>query len=253
MIDLTNNPHDKLFKEVFSNKKEAIAFLKDSIPKTVSSKIDWNSLKLQKNNFIDEDMKGSESDLLYEVKLDKTQKISYIYVLFEHQSNPDKWMGFRTLKYMCRIWDRQFKEHPRSKYLRPILPVVLYQGKKQWNISTKFTEQFGQIDIDTKFFPNFEYCLIDQTDLDDEHLNGLILGKVLQILMHCAHHGDFARMEHKIIDFLSKLPPRPGLEIRIMFMNYIAQTQKRKTVENFIKEIKTHKEMEVDMLTAAQV
>ncbi|MEA2012753.1 MAG: hypothetical protein U9O87_06680 [Verrucomicrobiota bacterium] len=60
--------------------------------------------------------------------------------------------------------------------------------------------------------------------MDDEHLNGLILAKVLQILMHCTHHGDFDRMEHKIIDFLDKFPHRPGVEIRVMIMKHTFPT-----------------------------
>ncbi len=52
----------------------------------------------------------------------------FLYLLFEHQSKPDRWMRFRLLKYMCRIWEESFKQNPEQTELPLILPVVFYQG-----------------------------------------------------------------------------------------------------------------------------
>ena len=47
-------------------------------------------------------------------------------------------MRFRLLKYCCRIWDDDLKGEPERHELRPIVPVVFYQGTRGWTYSTEF-------------------------------------------------------------------------------------------------------------------
>jgi len=98
-------PHDKLFRSVFADPHEAASFLRLHLPPALAERLDWSSLALEETSFVDEALRESESDLLYTVRAQETEQASYLYVLFEHQSSPDKWMRFRLLKYMCRIWD----------------------------------------------------------------------------------------------------------------------------------------------------
>jgi len=42
------NPHDKFFKEVFSDKETAIDYFKHSLPPELSRNIDFNTLKQDK-------------------------------------------------------------------------------------------------------------------------------------------------------------------------------------------------------------
>jgi hypothetical protein len=62
-----------------------------------------------------------------------------IYVLIEHQSEPDPLMVFRVLEYVVLIYRRQTQEwqrqHGSLKGFRfsPVLPVVLYTGTRSWD------------------------------------------------------------------------------------------------------------------------
>ena len=64
-------------------------------------------------------------------------------MLLEHQSRPDRWIRFRLLKYCCRIWDRSRVQFPRERRLRPIVPLVFYQGPGHWRHATEFAELFA--------------------------------------------------------------------------------------------------------------
>ena len=137
-------PHDKLFRSVFADPQEAGSFLRRHLPPALVSRLDWSTLALMETSFVDEALQESESDLLYTVQMNETAQPVYLYLLFEHQSTPDKWIRFRLLKYMCRIWDESFKEYPDQAELRPIIPLVFYQGARSWHYSTEFADLFPE-------------------------------------------------------------------------------------------------------------
>jgi predicted transposase/invertase (TIGR01784 family) len=61
-------PHDKLFRALFSDLAEAEAFLRAYLPESLSSLLDWSTLVLLDKSFVDETMRESESDLLYQIQ-----------------------------------------------------------------------------------------------------------------------------------------------------------------------------------------
>ena len=129
MADKIYQPHDKLFRAVFSDAREAADLLQASLPDTLRNRFDWTTLTLVDGTFLDDDLRESQSDLLYRVEHVETGQQVLLYLLFEHQSSPDRWMRFRLLKYCCRIWEADLRDDPQLSELRPILPVVFYQGQ----------------------------------------------------------------------------------------------------------------------------
>ena len=105
MADI-HQPHDRLFRSVFSDASEAAALLQAALPDTVRDSFDWTTLTLVGGSFVDEDLQGSQSDLLYQVEHAATGQPVSMYLLFEHQSSPDPWIRLRLLRYCCRIWVR---------------------------------------------------------------------------------------------------------------------------------------------------
>jgi predicted transposase/invertase (TIGR01784 family) len=86
------NPHDKLFRAVWSNPENAAGFLKHYLPENVLQVLDLASLEIAKDSFIEKDLKDYYSDILYKVMLAGKPAYlrGYIYVLFEHKSYFDK-------------------------------------------------------------------------------------------------------------------------------------------------------------------
>ena len=93
------HPHDRLFRAVFSDAKETADLLRSALPRDVSDKVHWDSLRLIDGTFIDDALRESETDLLFEAGYGDKVRPVRLYLLFEHQSTPDAWMPFRLLKY----------------------------------------------------------------------------------------------------------------------------------------------------------
>ncbi len=105
MAEEIRHPHDLMVRIVLSDLVEATSFLQVHLPAKVSQALNWSTLKLLEGSFVDEDLRGSEADFLYEVEHGSGEASIWLYILLEHQSRPDRWMRFRLLKYCCRIWD----------------------------------------------------------------------------------------------------------------------------------------------------
>lgn len=70
-----NHPHDKLFKETFSDKKVAKDFLQHFLPRKILAIIDILTITLQKESFIQKELKEFYADLLYRVSFDGREVI----------------------------------------------------------------------------------------------------------------------------------------------------------------------------------
>ena len=66
MSDEIDHPHDRLFRTVFSDATEAAGLLQTALPAELRDEIDWSTLNLRDGTFLDEALRESESDLLYE-------------------------------------------------------------------------------------------------------------------------------------------------------------------------------------------
>ncbi|WP_155716869.1 Rpn family recombination-promoting nuclease/putative transposase, partial [Leptospira borgpetersenii] len=80
-----NNPHDRLIRETFQDKKEAATFFKNTLPPEVVELLDLENLELTESSFVSEELKQEQTDLLFQIPLQSGNK-SNVYLLFEHKS-----------------------------------------------------------------------------------------------------------------------------------------------------------------------
>ncbi len=193
MADEIDHPHDRLFRAVFSDAAEAASLLQTAVPQELRDAVDWSSLRLLEGTFVDDALRQSESDLLFEAGYGKeTERHGRgkdrlrLYLLFEHQSTPDVWMRYRLLKYCCRIWDADLRDDPRRTELQPVVPLVFYQGARDWRHSTGFADLFPAAVRDWPWVLRFEHVLLDQTGLDPGDVEGATMGRIVQLLMMAA-------------------------------------------------------------------
>jgi len=97
-----SNPHDRYFKETFARPEIACDFLENYLPPTIRDCLELSSLTLQKESFIDHELRQHFSDILYQVQT-VSQGPGYVYLLFEHKSYPDNLTIFQMLRYCVRI------------------------------------------------------------------------------------------------------------------------------------------------------
>jgi len=114
MPDHHLNPHDRLFRSLMSNKNVATEFFMQHLPSEIKGQIQLNSLRLQRNSYIDDNLRMQVTDLLFNANFNR--EIGYIYLLVEHQSRPEKLMPFRVLKYMVAIMEDHLKKIWHYKY-----------------------------------------------------------------------------------------------------------------------------------------
>ena len=197
MSDISN-PHDKFFKESFSRRETASDFLRHYLPGKIAEALDLSSLEPLKDSFIDKKLQAHYSDLLYSVKLRDGQDI-YVYVLFEHKSNPEPMVALQLLRYMVRIWDIALQ---RRQQLSPILPIVVYHGQKTWRISPYFRDLFAAPEVLIEFLPDFRYHLADLSRYPDGELKGQILLRVALLVMK---HISSEDLPHRLIEIFALL------------------------------------------------
>jgi predicted transposase/invertase (TIGR01784 family) len=89
MAEDLHHPHDVMVRAVLSDVTEAASFLQAHLSEEVRQGLNWSTLKLVEGSFVDEDLRASEADLLYEVEHVSGHAPLWLYILIEHQSTPD--------------------------------------------------------------------------------------------------------------------------------------------------------------------
>lgn len=175
---MSRTPHDEFFKEVFSIKEEAAAFLQRFLPRRVLRTIDLETLELQEGSFVDIRSGKKATDLLFKVRM-RGQEV-LIYLLLEHQSESDPTMPARLHIYVARIWARWLKDHPDAKSVPLVLPVVIHHGRKPWRWPTGLQEV---VEVPrawrpalAPFLPRLEWILVDLARIGDPALRRRIAG-----------------------------------------------------------------------------
>ena len=155
------NPHDKFFKEVFSNKETAIDYFKHFLPVEISRNIDFRTLKQDNNSYIDEELKEYFSDLVYQCRYRGKHPVNLV-LLFEHKSYVPEYPHLQLLKYLLKIWENCLKQ---EKKLVAVVPMIFYHGKDKWEMKP-FSQYFKDLDETlTTFIPDIKYLLTDLSRL----------------------------------------------------------------------------------------
>jgi len=171
------NSHDRFFKELFSRKEEVREFVTKTFPIELVQKLDLKTLELDKTEYIDNNLKTSFSDIVYNCKYGKDTQVK-ISLLFEHKSYPESYPHFQLLGYMLKIWETQIKQ---KQDLTPVIPIIFYHGERKW-IKKSFTDYFAGLDENLQnFIPAFDYQIIDTSNFTDEQIQKLFDSLELQI------------------------------------------------------------------------
>ena len=159
------SPYDRLFRRIFSSPEAGADLARNVLPSRYLQEIELGSVHLEKESFIDDDLKEHFSDLLMVFERKDTQEKGkreesskvrdsrtthaneplYLYLLVDHKSSPDRWVPFQLLRYVGNIYGKIQREHRRrnaeahpSRHRSPpqkmpeVVPVVFYHGTERW-------------------------------------------------------------------------------------------------------------------------
>lgn len=135
-------PHDTAFRLAFRKRELAESFFRNYLPREIGRHIDFSNLKTVNKSFVDEKFRQRHSDMIYEARL--KERPIFFYLLFEHQSTPERWMPFRALGYIVNFWKDYEDQHPESDLLPLVFPAVFYHGKRKWRSPLNLREMTGR-------------------------------------------------------------------------------------------------------------
>lgn len=133
--------HENGLKFVLEN-PENIRDLLQLLDVKLVPRIDFSKMHVVPGRFVGRDYRHLECDLVLQAPVrpsgEDTHREIVVYILIEHQSEPDRFMPLRVLEYVVMIYKRQLREaaqkptDPDGLRLQPVLPIVLYTGTRSW-------------------------------------------------------------------------------------------------------------------------
>ncbi len=155
----THQYKDKIFKEILSNKKEVINFMKKYFKDEIFKKLTENDIEKYNKEFITSKFERQEADIVYKIPKEN------FYIIIEHQSRVDYNMPERMTKYCIEL--RRDIRKSSQKWIEPVIcPIVLYTGHRKWDIANE--KEIGKFGIKT--FQCTKYNLVDINDEKEEIL-----------------------------------------------------------------------------------
>ena len=109
-------------------------------------------------------IESKESDLIFESILEDTEVILHV----EFQSDNDKVMVYRMLRYLTEIY---------NQYRKPIYQVLIYAGKAKLNMEDKLYFKLAE-----QSFIDYRYKIIDLDTIEAEDILKLNIVELLPIL-----------------------------------------------------------------------
>lgn len=187
--------------------------------KEIAEKLDFSRAERINRSLIPDTLHKQEADLLYRIPFQDGTGGVFVYLLLEHQSEPDTAMPLRLLSYMVEVWRserRQWEEHriPESdRLLTPIVPVVFYTGERNWNTAIRLDRMMRVPEMIKAYVPVFNTLFLSLQGLTKNQLSASSTGWILQALQASeAPHEILAPLLEQAVLFLESLPEEAQAE-----------------------------------------
>ncbi len=152
--EFLTNPHDKYARFILKMRRVIIAMLQEFAPPEIVASLDFSTLEVTSESFLDDQLKEHFADICYTVQLKGARKFK-ITLLIEHKSTA--YQGsvlFQLIRYISNIQH----EHERQGLDTPlVLPIVLYHGETAMTYETPKTLFPDVPEFLLAFVPTFRY------------------------------------------------------------------------------------------------
>jgi predicted transposase/invertase (TIGR01784 family) len=226
--------HNNFFDTFFDEKEVVESFLKEYLPLEITRDLDFTTLQIDKESFVDKKLLKHLSDTLYHIRY--KQNPAFVYFLFEHKSRVKKkkrkLTSFQLLKYMVNIWDRHLRRNKKADKLPPIIPILIYHGKIEWEVRTDFLSLFDIPQCMEKYIPNFRFELFDISHMPDEQIKGAVLLRILFLTFKYIFNPELLHKLKDIFRLLKELEDRTrGTDYLEVLLRYLSNSAEHVSVE----------------------
>lgn len=210
-MEMENIPkqYDISYKTFFSHPVMVESLLMDFVEKAFVRELDFSTLqRLPGINMSEQGMREHHDDVVWRINV-KDSSSCYVTVILEFQRRPDPLTPLRIQSYSALLLlDIAQREHRHRGNLPPVFAMVLYNGKRPWNVALDAEPPFNDMPEKLKqYCPSQRYFLLDECHMADEKLkkaDGLAaqLVKIEQVRTY--------KQFFKIINRLQDLLQGPG-------------------------------------------
>ncbi len=190
----------------------------------LADRIDYQRLRLDETTYVQRDYRHVESDIVLRGVLrdpaGRSRLRLLIYILIEHQTEPDPFMAFRVLQYVMAIYSAQLREWGQTHAtltgfrFHLVLPVVFYTGLRSWPTLGKMQDLVAGGEQAPALIPMLTPQFINLRDTPVVRLEteGGAFGQVMRLVQQRqAAAGEFRELVEQVVQELEKMPKRERL------------------------------------------
>jgi predicted transposase/invertase (TIGR01784 family) len=155
---------------------------------------------------------------------------------------------------MVKIWGQYLKENESTGKLPVIIPIVIYQGRQQWEFKSSIGHLFENIENTGDYIPEFKSEIFEISHIPDEKIKGEILLRVHFLIQKYSGTSKISEKIHEILILLLSLSNnRTKTEYLETLLRYLVATNESEQMEDIKTEIeKTIENGEIIMSTIAE-
>ena len=239
-----NQKHDKIFKEMLSDKKSTVDFINSFLHLNLVE----DDIEKYEKEFRTSEFSNVEADVVYKIKNKN------VFILIEHQSSVDYKMSYRIMRYKYAIIEsaidkKRLKE--KSYRIPMVIPIVLYTGKRKW-------QKLLINDIEEKvegYAENWlEYTLIDVNKFSKEQLlaDNLIITKAM-LIEKSKNKEELYRNIEEVINIQKEKKAFDNLQLEKLITYELSETEDKNIMHEFIEKIRDIEGSEEIMTNASRI
>mgnify|MGYP006301936021 FL=1 len=173
-MESADKPYDGFFRSVFASPQLAWELTRTVAP-GLASGFSARQVHVESESPVDPEFRRSHTDLL--IRLTRRKTDTFVLILYEHKSSPDRFVSLQLLRYLGAIWQRSHRKH-RRYHLPQVIPIVIYHGRPSWK-PPEFSELVEGPGGD--HVPRFAPRFVNLADVPPERISGS-LGFVVALL-----------------------------------------------------------------------
>ena len=239
-----NQKHDKMFKEMLSEKKSTVDFINSFLHLNLVE----DDMEKYEKEFRTSEFSNVEADVVYKIKNKN------VFILIEHQSSVDYKMSYRIMRYKYAIRESAIdkKRLKEQSYRIPmVIPIVLYTGKRKW-------KRLLINDIEEKVEGYAEnwlgYTLIDVNEFSKEELlaDNLIITKAM-LIEKSKNKEELYKNIEEVINIQKEKKAFDNLQLEKLITYELSETEDKNIMHEFIEKIRNIEGSEKIMTNASRI
>jgi len=166
--------YDEAYKKLFSNPQVVADLLTGFVREPWVAELELSGLERFEASFVSDELRARESDMIWRVPF--RGGWLYVYLLMEFQSTVDRFMALRMMVYVGLLYQElvRRRELTADGKLPPVLPLVLYNGEREWTAPLDVAELVvaGPGGL-ARYRPQMRSLLLDEQRYAESELAGM--------------------------------------------------------------------------------